>query len=683
MDRTWVHVRGGRIASKVCLLGLVAAACAGRVSGTAGVEVTVSPDEVLLLPLATFGFSAAITPSGSGVTWSVQESASGGAIDQDGLYSAPSTEGAYHVVATSMADKTRSSSAQVTVASLTSLGPDRRTVWAPGVSGGIPNRTTICRTVNPPASGDATQLIQAAIDACPAGQVVQLGAGTFTVGTSGFILVNKGITLRGAGPDRTTLLKSNGAKPGQGTPGPKPAPVVIIGAARFDNLQSRSTNLTADGAKGANSVTVASTAGFSSGQFVLLDELSGADWQTDPVGRGQIWASADFRVVWQRHKPPQGFDDPFPDAAGWFSRPDRPINEVKQIERISGNTLYFTGPLHIGYRTANSAQVSSYGYPFVQNAGLESLKVVGGDDANVRIQWAANCWAKAIDNTQWLGEGFGLTRAFRIEIRDSYIHDAAWAQPGGGGYAISLASGASDVLVENSIVVKANKMMVARSAGAGSVFGYNYVDDGYINTMPTWIEVGLNASHMVGSHHVLFEGNYGFNWDSDQTHGNAIYHTVFRNHLSGVRRSFGDAGSSNAPRRCIGAMAYSYFHSFIGNVLGLPGQMGGWVYEKADIPTPALFKLGWDGVAPYPVDARVAATAIRHGNFDYLNNEVVWDPSFSERTLPASLYLTRRPAFFDAGKGYTWPWVDPVGTTKLYTLPAKARFDAGTPFVQP
>jgi len=25
---------------------------------------------------------------------------------------------------------------------------------------------------------------------------------------------------------------------------------------------------------------------------------------------------------------------------------------------------------------------------------------------------------------------------------------------------------------------------------------------------------------------------------------------------------------------------------------------------------------GWDGVKPYPTDARVAATTLRHGNFD-------------------------------------------------------------------
>ena len=84
----------------------------------------------------------------------------------------------------------------------------------------------------------------------------------------------------------------------------------------------------------------------------------------------------------------------------------------------------------------------------------------------------------------------------------------------------------------------ANKVMVARSSGAGSVVAYNYMDDGYINGSDAWVEVGVNGSHMVGSHHMLFEGNYSFNTDSDQTHGNAIYHTYFRNYLSGYRKPF-------------------------------------------------------------------------------------------------------------------------------------------------
>jgi hypothetical protein len=248
------------------------------------------------------------------------------------------------------------------------------------------------------------------------------------------------------------------------------------------------------------------------------------------------------------------------------------------------------------------------------------------------------------------------------------------------------------VLIENGISVRANKPIVVRCAGAGSVVGYNYMDMAYINTFGAWIEAGLNASHMVGSHHVVFEGNYGHNAESDSIHGNSIYHTFFRNHLRGIRAPFDNqAGGriddasqpNNGPRRSVGLMAYSYWMSFVGNVLGAPGEMSGWVYETTFGGKPGIWMLGWDTVAPYPIDARVAATTLRHGNFDYVTNTVKWDPSIATRTLPRSLYLTQRPAFFDAGRGYAWPWVDPVGATKLHTLPAKARYDAGTPFVQP
>src|SRR5262249_13160498 len=415
----------------------------------------------------------------------------------------------------------------------TALSAGRCPAGKPGVAGGIPERRTVCRTVEAASYGngasDATAGIQAAIDACPAGQVVQLSAGTFTIGTTGGVVrVNKGITLRGAGPGKTTLQKTRGATPGTYQPGPHPGALLLVGAARWDNGEGRSTELIADAVKGAYSVTVRSTAGFKAGQFVLLDELSNATWQADPAGRRLIWASPDFRVVWQRHDPPAPGDDPFPDALSWFSRTDRPTNEIKQIDRLTGNIVFFTTPVHISYRAAQSAQLSTYGQPFVQNAGVEDLKVIGGDDGNIRFAFAANCWAMSIDNTGWLGHGFGLDYSFHIEVRDSYLHDAAWPEPGGGGYAIALTHGSAENLIENCIILKANKMMVAQSAGTASVFGYNYVDDGMIGKNPRWIEVGLNASHMVGSHHVLFEGNYGFNWDSDKTHGNAVYHTVFR-----------------------------------------------------------------------------------------------------------------------------------------------------------
>lgn len=699
-----VH-RGAAVARTIACV-LLAAGCHATVQATSMPGVAVIPESPTIAPGASLAFTASVNgaPAGqSPVTWSLQEAGSG-TVDSGGRYTAPGTEGVYHLVATSVADPSKSGTAILTVTALTVLTAERRTVWNPGLNsvGGIPNRTTVCATVQASTYGngaqDATNGILAAIAACPAGQVLQLSAGTFTINGGNYILIDRGITLRGAGPGKTILQKTDGAKPATEATGLHPSPLIIVGPARWSPVpETFSTDLSADAVKGSHSVTVTNPSGFKVGQIVLLDELSGASWQPDP--RGQVWAAPDGRVTWQLHNPAQPTDDPLVAttptsgaAAGWFCRQDRPTSEIKKIASISGTTITFDSPVHISYRTSHTAQLSYYWTEHTRNAGVEDLSVIGGDNGQIRFEWAAESWAKNIDNSVWHDEGFAIDASFRVEIRDSYVHDAAWAQPGGAGYAISLANGSSEVLVENSISVRANKVMVARSSGAGSVFGYNYVDEGYINTNGGWIEVGLNASHMVGPHHVLFEGNYGFNWDSDKTHGSSIYHTVFRNHLRGIRARFtnpldgqpiDDATQGNGPARAIGAGTYSYWMSFIGNVLGAPGAMSGWSYETNFGGPPGIWMLGWDDWNPYPTDAKVKATAVRHGNFDFLTNSVAWDPSVSSHTLPPSLYLAQKPAFFTAGKGYTWPWVDPGGSTQLFTLPAKARFDAGTPFTQP
>jgi len=656
----------------------------------AGISVTISPQSVETAPSGTLSFTAAVTGAQTGqstaVTWSVVEGATGGSIDTSGHYSAPAAEGTYHVVATSVADPTRTATVAVGVTSLSFLAADRRTTWNPGLMslGGIPNRTTVCATVLASSYGngsaDATAGIQGALDACPVGQVVQLSAGTFTINTD-ILYLRKGITLRGAGAGSTLLQRTNGATPGTYIPGVA-KPIIIVGPIRW-GTGGTSYNLAADAVKGTDTVQLASapTGGLSVGQIVEIDELSGAGWQTDPGGRGQIWASPDFRVVYQRHNPGLGTDDPWPDAAGWFSRQDRPTAEIKEVKTYDSatRTVTFTSPFHIDYRASHTAQLYVFNDVHVKNAGVEDVKLQGGDDGQLRFQFAAYSWAARVENTGWLGEGFAINAAFRVEVRDSWVHTPVWFEPGGGSYNISLANGSSEILIENNISNDADKVMVARCSGAGSVVGYNYMDDGHIGSNASWVEIGLNASHMVGPHHVLFEGNYGFNWDSDKTHGNSIYHTIFRNHLSGKRRSFTDGG----PKRCGGATFYSYWHSFVGNVLGLSGQMTGWVYESDSINGDAIWKLGWDDWSPYPIDAQVAATTWRHGNFDYVTNSVKWDPSNSNHTLPPSLYLGSKPAFFNAGSGYQWPWVDPSAATPLATLPAKARFDAGTPFVQP
>ena len=82
--------------------------------------------------------------------------------------------------------------------------------------GGIPNRTTVCANVSPLGGNkDDTNNIQAKIEACPIGQVVQLAAGRFTIAEGNYVLLDRGITLRGAGPGSTYPAKDRRCRPEQ------------------------------------------------------------------------------------------------------------------------------------------------------------------------------------------------------------------------------------------------------------------------------------------------------------------------------------------------------------------------------------------------------------------------------------------------------------------------------------
>ena len=312
-------------------------------------------------------------------------------------------------------------------------------------------------------------------------------------------------------------------------------------------------------------------------------------------------------------------------------------------------------------------------------AGLEDVYLRGGRDDNVAIRFAMYSWVKGIESDWSDGDSVAMDMCFRCVIRDSYVHDTPKPYPGGGGYLLSMATYTSDSLVENNIFMHGNKVMVMRSAGGGNVLGYNYFDDGEINYTQGWMETGMNASHMAEPHFELFEGNQAFNIDGDNTWGGAYTNTFFRNHATGKRRSFPDTGN----RRAIGLMSDHYNYSFVGNVLGTstqnPSPFSGFIYQDYypwdDDPVP-MWRLGynpenWNA----PAEQRVLDTTFRHANWDYATDSNDWTTGY-DTTLPNSLYLTGRPSFFG---NLPWPWVDATGPTKLFTLPARARYDSGNP----
>ncbi|HEY8545001.1 MAG TPA: hypothetical protein VIL36_08130 [Acidimicrobiales bacterium] len=549
------------------------------------------------------------------------------------------------------------------------LPPARRTVWNPGVTyggGGIPERTEVCATLSP-GDGDDTAAIQEAIDTCPDDQVVQLTAGTFEIDDRGIEIMRSDVTLRGEGVE-TRLVKPEGAEG---------AVVYVSGGGpdlREDDYPGPSIPLTEDAVQGERSVAVERTDGLAVGEYLYLDR----DTMDDPDVH---WTEVQLADEAERR---------------YFNRTDRSLAQVVRIAAIDGNVLTFETPFHTTFGVDDRAEVTRFldndgNATFVEWVGIEDLYVEGGTGGdwhgNVALDRCGYCWVSGIESNRNRGTAVGLYSTYRSEIRDSYVHSTAWPHPGGDGYLLGLHFGAADNLVENNIVVLGNKVMTMRASGGGNVIAYNYMDDAYGGDYRDIAEVGLNAAHYTTPHMELFEGNLSFNFDGDIGFGNSLDITVFRNHFTGLRADVGDVGLSDvAMRRAIGIQRHHRRYNFLANVLGHEGQeltgQEKFVYELTDehhlLPdssrpfVAAMWALGYpgDGLED-PIDPEVAATAIRHGNFDFVTEDVVWAPDLSHE-LPPSLYAAEKPAFFGDAE---WPWVAPERDGgSVGELPAHARF---------
>jgi len=102
----------------------------------------------------------------------------------------------------------------------------------------------------------------------------------------------------------------------------------------------------------------------------------------------------------------------------------------------------------------------------------------------------------------------------------------------------------------------------------------------------------------------------------------------------------------------------------VGNILGTAGVS--MQYEAYDSGPQSIYELS--------SSTDVSTTSLlRHGNFDYVNNAVVWSSTNSTRTLPPSFYLRATPAWWPSGM--PWPWAGPDKNPMVGVLPAKNRSD--------
>jgi hypothetical protein len=586
---------------------------------------------------------------------------------------------------------------------------NRMTDWTkPGLTarGGIPHRTTIYKTLSPlGGTQDDDPQIQAAVNACPEGQVVQLTAGVFRInggsGWRGIVIKKNNITLRGVGPGRG-LATGNG---GVFVPDPtatqlmkvnfqgSTAPINVNAVDPYQAMLS--INLAADAPLGSNTITLRSNP-FRVGEFLLIDQVTNNHPDV-------FWGPA--------HNPPGG------GSRRWYCRQDRSLSQMIEVVAVSGNTITVATPLHCTFSPTYNAQVTRFdpNGPTVTGVGIEDLYIYGGGGGHGHINFAncAYCWIKHVELHWFSGHTVLMHSCYRCELRDSYLHETPDPNPGGSGYIIDLTNGTSDCLIENNISWYGNKNITMRSCGGGNVIAYNYMDDAFGAGYPHLPEAGLNTEHMTTTHMELCEGNYSHNFTAGDYWGNIIDVTLFRNHLSAIRSAHPPLNTFTTsdgivpyvdigmPRMAASVHAHCWRHNFVGNVLGKQGQQlivvntGRYKAAQKYFSYEQLDRLSGGGEVPmwyigaeqdpgtWTFQSTTYQTLLREGNWDWFTQKQRWHgiggrgatDTSTPKPIPNSLYLSSKPAFFGNNP---WPWVDP-STGATYVLPAKARFDAGTP----
>jgi hypothetical protein len=625
-------------------------------STTASVDVTVStgplPPEIL-----SFGANPqTVAPGGSAtLSWTVTGATSlsidqgvGAVTGSASVQVHPSATTQYTLSATS-AGGTRTAVTVVQVAgscapSTASLpaGPSfripgttttsslSRTIpWKPGVPDGVPYRTTICRTLSP-GGGDDGAAINAALQACPEGQVVQLTAGVYRIET-GVTFPRSRLTLRGTG--------------GPGTPDAARAKL-IAGPRLYGHIVAFSgAQLVAPGSNTAKEADLAEVAlqgsstlalargtasRFRAGDLVILDQKTSpaneamfAPWSgvADPnkvTWEELVSLKRQTYALWPFDLNPDGsLKVEFPYAMfgadmpprmanrGNDRRYERPIAQVGEIAAVdpASDTVTLRTPLHFTFAPALEAKLGGTTAAATEGNGLEDLFVGSEPPAadwnnrgGIGLGGTKRSWVRNVelDHVNVL-----ISAAYQCTFRDSYVHEVhGLPSPGGGGYGIYVERGSSDNLVENNMVWNFNKVMVAPGTGPGNVYAYNYMDDGWIAYNPNFVESGMEASHGSTPTYALFEGNLTFNLGTDPTHGNNILMTWLRN-LSTIHRAAWpplnayrlekQPDDSYKQSTCVPPAGYSdrcvaytdwsgragvsttfgdYFFSYVGNVIG-------------------------------------------------------------------------------------------------------------------
>lgn len=523
-----------------------------------------------------------------------------------------------------------------------------------GIPGGIPSRNTICATLSP---GATSAQINSAINACPAGQVVFLSAGTYNLNAGINIQNRHNITLRGAGPDQT-ILKFSGSVNCSGMTGNICVRNVEV---NYSGAPTHTASWTGGYAKGATQVTLSNTTGLAVGSVLILDQLN--DGNTDT---GSVWVCSTVNVCSL-------------EGSGGGGRNNRDQVQLVRVTGINGNTVSISPGLHMPNWRASQNPGAWWGDTTIKGVGIENMTLDHSGSSGLSGIYffnAYNSWVKNVKSLNPTRNHVWLFQTAASVVRDSYFYGTKYAAQQSYGIESILAS---DNLVENNILQHITAPIISNGAVSGGVYAYNYLFDTYYTPAPDYM-LASNVSHGVGVNMALHEGNDANSFLQDRVHGTSNFLTVFRNRFTGVELN--KTRTTNA----ITVNAFNRFTNVLGNVLGTQGYhtQYQWNLSGSNVDR-SVYVLGPGG------DPLTAQTMLRWGNYDVVTGAPRFNTSevptglaqystpVPPASLPPSLYLSVRPSWWRSS--IPWPAVGPDVTGGdgpggyAYRNPAHVCFD--------
>ena len=548
------------------------------------------------------------------------------------------------------------------------IDPSRAIDWSnAGIPGGIPNRTTQCGSTTPAYTGTAAT-INAAIAACPAGDFVSLGAGTFNLSNGIDFANHSNVTLRGQGADSTFIVFTGDTS--------------CFGLAADVCMESKdnsypggfqnTANWTAGFAVGTTSITVSNTTGMVAGQTILIldqcDEgTSGATCTTGTdTDTGTIWNCYVTNVC------SNGASGGTPN-----NRSQMQLVLVTAFNPGTGVLTISPGLYMANWASARTPQ-AHWSNSTLMNAGLEnvSLDHTGSAGAlGVVLDTCYQCWVSGIRSIDPGRDHIDLYQAIHSVVQNSYFYQGqAHASQS---YGVENFFG-SDNLIQNNVFQQVTNPLIATGPDEGNVWSYNFsINDLY--SANGWMQPS-NSLHSSGTAFDLHEGNIGPGFIADNVHGTHQFTTLFRNWFAGNQSLCNGVPCTNQTV-AVQIYAASRYFNVIGNVLGQTAYHNNYTCAGASSAcangNTSIYTLGFTGnggsvnatinrfclgipcTSHGDYDPQTTGYLFRWGNYDTVDSAVQWNsaevpsqlPSFANAVpgthlLPASFYLSAKPSWW-------------------------------------